>query len=276
MGCGPAGLSAAINARARGKDLVVLGGDFCSPKLHSSPRIDNYLGLPGVTGEELRQRFLDHAQKTGIPIVNCRVISINNMESGFFLNTDKGDGYTARSVILAVGADIRDTIPGEKEYLGKGVSYCATCDALFFKGKITAVVAYSREGEEEARFLSQVCKKVFYLPQYTGSPEGLGENVEIIYGPPTAIEGEKIVEILYLGKERLQVNGIFIVKDSVPVEQLLPGIRRSGNFIEVDRDMATNIKGVYAAGDCTGKPFQLAKAVGEGQLAALSAVKHLS
>lgn len=277
IGCGPAGLSAAINVKARGKELIVLGGDFCSPKLHSSPRIDNYLGLPGITGEELRQKFLEHAEKTEIPIVNCRVNSVRNENGRFFLNTGNGTDYTARGVILALGVGVRSTIAGEKEFLGRGVSYCATCDALFFKGKTVAVAAYSKEGEEETQFLSQVCSKVYYIPLYQGLREGsLGENVEIVFDRPKEIIGEKVVQFLGLEKEQLKVDGIFIIRDSVPVEQLIPGIKVSGNFIEVSRDMASSVEGVYAAGDCTGKPFQLAKAVGEGQIAALSAVKYLS
>jgi thioredoxin reductase (NADPH) len=277
IGCGPAGLSAAINAKARNKHVIVLGGNFCSPKLHRSPRIDNYLGLPGISGEELRQRFLEHVEKAGVSIRKCKVISVFPQDGSFLIQTEEEEPYSARAVILALGVTARTALPGEKEFLGRGVSYCATCDALLYKGKTTAVLAYEKEAEEEAKVLAGVCQKVYYLPQYKDRPgNSLGDNVEIIEAEPTVIEGEKLVEFLNLEQERLQVDGIFIVRESVPVEQLVPGIKMSGKFIQVDSDMAANVPGIFAAGDCVGEPFQLAKAVGQGQIAALSAAKYLS
>lgn len=277
IGCGPAGLSAAINARARNKSVIVVGGSFCSPKLHRSPRIDNYLGLPGISGEELRQLFLEHTKKAGISIEKDKVLSVYPQGGGFLVQTEKEKTYSARAVILALGVTTGKTLPGEKEFLGRGVSYCATCDALFFKGKTTAVIAYEPQAEEEAKVLAEVCQKVYYLPQHKEPLEkGMAPNVEIVEARPTAIEGEKLVEFLVLGQERLQVDGIFIVRESVPAEQLVPGLELSGKFIRVGADMATSVPGVYAAGDCVGEPFQLAKAVGQGQVAALSAAKYLS
>lgn len=277
IGCGPAGLSAAINARARNKKVVVVGGDFCSPKLHRSPIIDNYLGFPQIKGEELRQKFLEHVAEAEVPLDTCKVTSVIPKDESFYVQTDKQQHYTARSVILALGVTTGNTLPGEKEFLGRGVSYCATCDAQFYKGKTAAVIAYERGAEEEAKFLSETCDKVFYLPQYeNGDIESLGDNVEVIDSKPTAVYGEKLVEFLELGQERLEVDGIFIVRESVPVEQLVPGIELSGKFIQVDSDMASAVPGVFAAGDCVGKPFQLAKAVGQGQVAALSAARYLS
>lgn len=276
VGCGPAGLSAALNAKARRKSMIVLGGDFCSPKLHHAHKIDNYLGLPGLSGEELRERFLNHVREAGIAVQNAIVKSIFKNDPFFLLNTSKGD-YTARAVVLALGVAAKNTIPGEKEFLGKGVSYCGTCDANFFKGKTAAVVGFARGAREEVKLLSEVCSKVFYLPQHDDAFEGrFGENVEIIRKEPTAIEGEKTVEFLHLGQERIEVNGIFIIRDFVPAGELLPGINLKENYIDVDGNMATNVPGVFAAGDCTGKPFQLAKAVGQGQIAALNAAALLS
>lgn len=277
IGCGPAGLSGAINARARNKSVIILGGEFCSPKLHRSPRIDNYLGFPGIKGEDLRQRFLEHVREAQVPMENCRVTSVVFQDHKFLIQTDKQQQFTGKAVVLALGVISQKTLPGEKKLLGRGVSYCATCDAMFYRGKKVAVIAYRQEAEEDARLLAETCEQVYFLPQYQGDlPESLGENVAIVQGKPTGILGENIVESLALEQERLEVNGIFIIRESVPVEQLVPGIQLAGGFIEVDSTMATSVPGVYAAGDCVGEPFQLAKAVGQGQVAALSAARYLS
>ena len=276
VGCGPAGLSAAINAKARNKSVLVAGGEFCSPKLHNSPRIDNYLGLPAINGEALRQRFLEHVQAAKVPIETCKVTSVFPQEGGFLVQTDREQQFSARALVLTLGVMRQTALTGEKEYLGKGVSYCATCDAMFFRGKRVAVVAYEKGAEEEAQLLSETCEKVYYLPQYQDAVGEFGDNVEIINAKPTAVKGEKIVEFLEIGQEHLEVNGIFIIRESVPVEQLVPGIQLSGRFIQVDASMATTVPGVFAGGDCVGEPLQLAKAVGQGQVAALSAAKYLS
>lgn len=277
VGCGPAGLSAAINARARNKKVIIIGGEICSPKLYRSHQIDNYLGIPEIPGAELRDRFLDHVEQAGVPIERAKVTSIMPQESGFLVQTSGEQQFSAGAVVLAVGVTSEETLPGEKEFLGRGVSNCATCDAMFFRGKPVAVVAYNKEAEEEARLLSQVSSKVYYLPQYTGAvPQDLGENVEIIKDEPQAIEGEKIVETLVLDQGSLQVNGVFVIRETVPVAQLVPGIELADSFIKVDDVMATSVPGVFAAGDCVGEPFQVAKAVGQGQVAALSAAAYLS
>jgi len=277
IGCGPAGLSAAINARVRNKSLKIFGGEFCSPKLYSSPKINNYLGFPEIKGSKLRDLFLEHVQKMDINIERTKVVSIFKNNYLFELQTREGETYKSRTIILAVGVTSTDTLPGEEALLGRGVSYCATCDAAFFKGKEVAVVAYESEGEHEAKFLAGGCKKVYFIPLYKNPPEKLGENIEIVKGKPTAVVGEKFVQFLELGQERLEVQGIFIIRETVPMDRLLPGLEMTEDkFIKVNLDMETNIPGVFAAGDCVGKPFQLAKAVGQGQVAALKAADFLN
>lgn len=272
VGCGPAGISAALNAKARNKKVIIVGGELCSPKLYHAHQIDNYLGIPGVSGAELRQRFLEHVEKADVEIENAKVTAVFPQEEGFMVQTNGERQFIAGAVVLAVGVTSDATLPGEKEYLGRGVSNCATCDAMFYRGKPVAVIAYSRSAEEEARLLSEVSSKVYYLPQYKeGVPEDFAENVEIIVAEPKAIEGDKLVETLVLEQGALQVNGIFVIRETVPVAQLVPGIELEEGFIKVDAKMATSVKGVFAAGDCVGEPFQVAKSVGQGQVAALSA-----
>lgn len=274
IGCGPAGLSAAVNAKIRQKEILILGGEFCSPKMNKSPWIDNYLGFPHINGEDLRQNFLKHLQEMGIKIHKAKVDSISPGEGGFALADNGGQTYTAKSIIIASGVAHTGYLPGEAEFLGKGVSYCGTCDAPFFKGKKVAVIAYTKEGEEEANFLADLCEEVYYIPLYK-EIKTLKEQIKIVKQKPKAILGQEQVNTLELSEDKLAVEGVFIFREVTPVEQLVPGVATEEGQIKVNRDMATSLNGIFAAGDCTGKPFQLAKAVGEGQVAALNAVKFL-
>jgi len=276
VGCGPAGLSAAVNAKIRKKTVKIIGGEVCSPKLYSSPEINNYLGFPNIKGSELREQFLKHVKGFGIDIAKTKVINIFPGESGFELLTTENEICRARAVIIAVGVTSAGTLPGEEEFLGRGVSYCATCDAPLYKGKNVAVVAFEKEGEKEAGLLSQYSSRVYFIPRYKDAPQFVGDNVEIINDIPTAVVGDKSVSSLELKKGRLEVQGVFIIRETVPVDKLLPGLEMlNERYIKVNLNMETNIPGVFAAGDCVGKPFQLAKAVGQGQVAALTAADYL-
>lgn len=274
VGCGPAGLSAALNAKARNKEVIVLGGEFCSTKLHKSPEVNNYLGIPGIVGEDLRQKFLEHTEQAGVSIENAVVDKIYPMTNEFNI-TAKTHNYRAKTVILATGFVDTRYLPGEEELIGRGVSYCATCDGMFYRDRKVAVIGYDQEAEQEANFLADICQEVYYLPQYKDI-SGLSDKIKIIEEKPKAIQGENNVSSLLLANdENLPVNGIFIIRQVTPVEQLVPGLETEGSQIKVDRKMATNVPALYAAGDCTGRPWQLAKAVGEGQVAALNAVSYL-
>lgn len=274
IGCGPAGLSAAINARVRDKNLILFGAKLCSPALHKAHRIDNYLGIPEIGGEELRQCFLRHGQQMGIKPDLRGITAIYPMGDYFELQL-REESIQTRTLILTTGVSIKKPLPGEEEFTGKGVSYCATCDGNFFRNKTVVVIADNAEGEEEANFLAELAATVYYIPLYKGeySPP---ENVKILEDKPQRFEGGMKLEkvVLKSGKE-LEVHGCFIHKEQLPLTSIVPGLELAKNHVKVDRDMATNIPGLYAAGDVTGRPYQLAKAVGEGQVAALSAVKYL-
>ncbi|MDA8234030.1 MAG: NAD(P)/FAD-dependent oxidoreductase [Clostridia bacterium] len=275
IGCGPAGLSAAINAKIRNKDLIVFGGDLCSPKLAHAPTVDNYLGFYDVKGEELRDKFVNHAQTMGVPIEKARVDNISPGD-GVFTLTVRNDHCQAKTVIVAVGTPNTKFLPGEEKFIGLGVSYCATCDGPLFRDKKVALVAYTDEALEEANFLSEICQQVYFLPLFQGDLTKLNPKLEVITGNPKAIIGDQTVSGIELDIQKtLEVNGVFIIRPTVPPQQLIPGLLLEGNDIKVSRTMETNIPGLYAAGDCTGKPWQLAKSVGEGQTAALQSVKYL-
>jgi len=273
IGCGPAGLSAAVNTTIRNKKTIVYGGEFCSPKLHRAPHVNNYLGFWDVSGEKLREKYLTHVQELQINIEHQRIDNI--YPSGDTFNVvSKGNMILCSAIVIAVGLQNPKYLPGEEELLGKGVSYCATCDGLLYKGKKVAVIGYDKEAEEEANYLAGVAGQVIYLPLY----EGLGnldERIQILKEKPKSLLGKETLQALETDGETLELDGLFIIRDSVPPAQLLPGLEMAKNAILVDRKMATNIPGVFAAGDCTGPPYQLAKAVGEGAVAGLSAASYL-
>ena len=167
--------------------------------------------------------------------------------------------YECRAVILAPGITREKLYPGEAEYLGRGVSYCATCDGMLYRGKTVALIGGSEEARHDAEFLRGIGCNVIELPG--------AARYEII--------GTQRAEAVVSGGETYPVDGVFIIKDTVSVANLMPGLERSGAAISVGRGMETSIPGVFAAGDCTGKPYQAAKAVGEGNIAALSACEYI-
>ncbi|MBE3575587.1 MAG: NAD(P)/FAD-dependent oxidoreductase [Firmicutes bacterium] len=274
VGCGPAGLSAAINLAIRQKSFLVLGTDLCSPKMQKSPQIDNYLGVPAISGEELRQRFLHHAAAMGVEIRKARVDTIYPDGEGFSLSA-KGEIYQARSLIIATGVASTRLLPGEQDLLGRGVSYCATCDGPLYRGRTVAVLAYAPEAEEEANYLAGVAGRVLYIPLYR--PVGpLDSRVQVLpQQRPERIEGAGRVERLVLSGQTLAADAVFIFREMTPAQQLMAELEMENGNIKVDRHQATNVPGIFAAGDCTGRPYQLAKAVGEGQVAALEAASYL-
>lgn len=276
IGCGPAGLSAAVNASIRRKSVALFGGELCTPKLQKSPLVSNYLGLPEIPGRDLREKFLEHARSLEIPIHQIRVDSVNQNNEGGFTVTAKDRIIDARAVILATGVTVHKLIEGEQEFIGKGVGYCATCDGPLYRGKDVALIAYTPEGVEEANFLAGFCRKVYFIPGNEQVIEGLKPEVEVVDNQkPLAITGNGFVSGVKLDGRELAVDGIFIYRETYLPERLVPGLAVTDNHVQVDRSYKTNIRGVYAAGDCTGKPYQLAKAVGEGQVAALNTSQYL-
>ena len=274
IGSGPAALSAAVNARQRNKSVCVFGRSLDSSLLFAAEKVDNYLGMPDLSGEEMLNQFYAHAVKRGVEFKASRISQIMSMGDYFVINADN-EFFEAKTLILAIGLNKSKGISGEMEYLGKGVSYCATCDGMLYRNKKVVVVGENEEGEAEANFLADVCEKVVYLPLYQ-PVLNLKETVEILNGKPKAVIGEgSRVTGIEAGDERVECDGIFFAKNSTPPESLLFGLHTDGKNIMVDRSMATNLPGVFAAGDCTGAPFQIAKAVGEGLVAALSAAAYI-
>jgi thioredoxin reductase (NADPH) len=275
LGCGPAGLSAAVNATIRNKKVIVIGHEVCSPPLHKAQKIDNYLGIPGVSGEELLDRFMDHIEQMGIEIMSSKAEAVNG-EDDYYNILVKDEVIKCRAIVIATGIPYRETLPRENAFLGKGLGYCATCDGPLYRGKDVLLIGHSAEAESEANFMAEICNKVFYLPLYrnTGS---LDERVKVINARPRAIAGRDMVEGLELDNgETVRVDGLFVLGAETAPDRLLPGLELKDNHIMVNRQQETSLSGVFAAGDCTGPPYQVAKSVGEGQIAGLNASKYVS
>ncbi|MBX4258533.1 NAD(P)/FAD-dependent oxidoreductase [Clostridium estertheticum] len=273
IGTGPAGLEAAINAKIRNKNIVIFGNKDLSPKLTKAAKVNNYLGLYNLTGIELKNKFADHIKDMGVEIVNEKINNVYAMGDYFALMVNE-KVYEAKAIILATGIEYTKPLIGEEEFLGKGVGYCATCDAPLYKGKTVVIVGYNKESVEEANYVSELSGKTYYIPMYKGE-YNLNENVEIINNKPLKIVGDDVVTKMILDQGEIATDGIFMLRDSVSPSQLVPGIEIENGHIKVDRDMKTSIDGCYAAGDCTGTPYQYMKSAGEGLVAALSAVSYV-
>ena len=273
VGSGPAGIQAALNAKIRNKTFKVFGTKEISPKLVKAHQINNYLGFYGKSGKEIRDEFAKHLEAMDIEITEEKINNIYSMGDYFALMGSKNT-YEATTVILATGVNFGKPLKGEEEYLGRGVGYCATCDAPLYKDKIVTIIAYNKHEESEANFLAQVASKVYYIPMYKEEVE-VDESIEIIKDTPVEIVGEQFVQKLILKNNEIETDGLFILRDSISPGQLVPGLELDKNHVQVDRKMATNLKGCFAAGDIVGTPYQYIKAAGEGNIAALSAVSYL-
>lgn len=273
VGSGPAGLSAAINGKIRNKNVILFGHKHLSNKLVKAPKINNYLGYHDVTGEELKDAFTKHIEAMGIEIVQEKINAIYAMGDFFSLMVND-KVYEAKTVIIATGMEFTKPMKGEEEFLGRGVGYCATCDAPLYKGKKVTIIAYNKEAEEEANYVSELASDLYFIPMYKGN-YNLNPNIKVIQDRPVEIVGDSMVRKILLAKSELETDGVFILKDSISPGQLVPGLELENEHIKVDRTMATNIEGCFAAGDCTGKPYQYLKSAGEGQVAALNAVSYI-
>ena len=274
IGSGPAGVSAAITAKLRGKNVLLFGSKELSEKIGKAHRIQNYPGLPDVTGEDLRAAFQRHLDSMGLTVTEARVNAVYAMGDYFAVQTAQ-ETYEATTVILATGVVQGKALPGEEEYLGRGVSYCATCDAPLYRGKAVAVVGSSPAAEPEAAYMAEVAGSVLYLPLYEGTPD-LPAAVQMVREKPTAVVGETNVTALRTDAGEYPVDGVFLLRDAMAPTQLVPGLEGNGGHVAVNAKMQTNLPGCFACGDAVGLPYQYVKAAGEGNVAALSAVEYLA
>lgn len=274
IGSGAAGISAALTLKLRNKNILWLGNPNLSAKISSAHLVVNYPGLNAVSGREMCGAFSAQIAAAGLEITHRRATGVY-ATGDFFTVLCGQDSFEGRSVIVATGVDSVKTIAGESEFLGRGVSYCATCDGFLYRGKTIAVICTDKALEEEVKFLSETAGQVYYTAVYKNA-EINGDNVRCMPHMPVSIEGKGRVERICYGEESLPVDGAFILKSAVAPSVLVPGIKAEGGHIAVDRMQRTNIAGLFAAGDCTGRPYQYAKAAGEGNVAAHSACEYLA
>lgn len=271
LGSGPAGLGAAVAARGRNKSVLVIGNRWQDSPLAKAERVDNYLGLPGLTGSGMLEAFHEHAVNMGAEFVVGKAISL--MAWNGFMVTVGSQVYEGKALILAPGVVRQAKYPGEEEYLGRGVSYCATCDGMLYRGRAVTVVGRSKDAPQEANYLKSLgCQVVYVSPQ---EPKGLDREIPFVRAGKLEVRGTDRVSALVADGAELPCEGVFILRDALAPTDLLPDLELRNGAIAVDREMATSLPGVFAAGDCTGGPLQVAKAVGEGHTAGLSAAEYV-
>ena len=294
IGSGPAGLSAAIYAQRACLDTIVIEKNGISGgQVLNTWEVDNYPGFPGVTGFELSRQFREHANKLGARVVQDEVVQVE-LSGNVKKVVCEEETYEARCVILASGAHHRTLeVPGEEELRGAGVSYCATCDGAFFRGRTVAVVGGGDAALEDAIFLARMCEKVYIVhrrDKLRGAKrlqERLQalENIEFVWNSETvAIEGNAQVEALRLrqtqtGEEkRLDVDGVFIAVGIAPESELYAGqleLDEQG-YIRADESGQTSVPGVFAAGDVRTKALrQILTAASDGANCVASAERYL-
>ena len=257
VGSGIAGISAALTLKANGKNFMLLGSPDLSVKISRAECIRNYPGLSSVTGREFTRALKKQLAEAEISVTDERVSGVYAMGGKFAVLTQSGVSFESKTVILATGVESVKRLDGEEEFLGRGVSYCATCDGFLYKGKTIGVLSTSKRFEHEVEYLAKLAGKVYLMPMYKDVGD-FSENVE-----------KKVNRLVFKDGE-LPVDGVFLLKESISPAVLVGGLEMSEGHVAVARDMSTNLKGCFAAGDCTGRPYQYAKAAGEGNIAAHS------
>lgn len=273
IGSGPAGVSAAINAKLLGKNFIWLGSRPVSKKAALAELIKNYPGLPDVTGGELTWALKNHAEGMGISLAEEVVTGVYRTDGAFTLIAGNRDVET-RTVILCLGVEAAKPLEGEEKFLGRGVSYCATCDGFLYKGKDIAVICTDKQFEHEIEYLCSLAATAYVVPLYKNY-EIAAQNARLVLKSPLRLDGGSRLEEVVFKDEKLRVDGAFLLKAALSPSTLVHGLETEGGHIRTDRACATNIPGIFAAGDCTGRPYQYAKAVGEGNVAVHSAVAYL-
>ena len=293
IGSGPAGLSAAIYGKRAGLDaLVIEKNPMSGGQVLTTYEVDNYLGMPGINGFDMGMQFRAHADKLGVAFKEAEVESVEDRGSYKIVKT-KEEALETKTVLLASGAEhAKLGVPGEEAFAGKGVSYCATCDGAFFRGKNTAVVGGGDVALEDAIYLSRICRKVYLIhrrDELRGAKilqEELKQipNITVLYSHAvTKIQGEDAVEALVVkdlktGEESsLEVSGVFIAVGIHPNTALLENIaaRDEDGYILAGEDGVTDRPGIFVAGDTRKKPLrQIVTAVADGANAAISAASY--
>ena len=287
IGAGPSGLSAGIYAKRANLSVAVFEKSTPGGKVNTATKIENYAGIASISGPELAFQIYEHAMNMGVNIKSEEILSIDKKDNYFLVSTLKNK-YETYSIIIASGlSNKKMQLKNESTFEGRGVSYCATCDGNFFKNKNVAVIGNDDIAINEAMYLANLCSKVYYLTKqidkYDLEKLNRFSNIEVIDNAKAiAINGENSVSsLVYLKDEKeheILVKGVFPLGEEVTNLRFLLnlGVKIEKNFIVVDKNMATNVRGVFASGDVTNNPLkQIVTAAGDGAIAATSAIKYV-
>jgi len=274
IGTGPAGLSAALTLKLHNKEIIWFGSPALSDKVGKSEKIANYPGVPMVSGTDLNAAFEAQAKEMELEPKDARVTNIADMGGKYMVLADN-EVYETRAILLATGVASAKGMEGEAELLGRGVSYCATCDGFLYKGKTVAVFCTDERMAHDIKYLEEICGKVYVYTSF--GYEAAAETTEKLGSPFKKLSGGLKCDSVELANgTKLDVDGVFILRPAIAPATLFPGLETEGAHIKAGRSQETNYKGCYAAGDCTGRPYQIAKAVGEGNVAAHAILEYLN
>lgn len=293
IGAGTAGMSAAIYAKRAGKDVVMLEGYMPGGQIVVTPEVDNYPALGKVSGYDFAMGLYNQATELGTEMISAEVKKVSRSDGGFLIEYDGGELWT-KALIIATGAKNRKLeVEGEEKLTGYGVSYCATCDGAFFRGKAVAVVGGGNTAFEDAEVLASMCSKVYLVHRREGfraEPEKVAKvknmpNVEFVLNAKVAslIGGDKvkgvILEDTVTGERKeLKLDGVFVAVGQTPSTDIFEGLvrRDKAGYIVADESCVAG-DGVFVAGDCrTKKVRQLVTAAADGSVAALAASEYCS
>lgn len=296
IGSGPAGLSAAVYGKRAGLNLLIIEENPMSGgQVLNTSEVDNYLGMPGIGGFDMGVKFREHADAAGAEFKTAAVTSIRDGGEMKIVETSDGTSYEAKTLILATGAEHAPLgVPGEEEFKGRGVSYCATCDGAFFRGKDVAVVGGGDVAVEDAVYLARMCRKVYLIHRRDSLRAAKGlqdkltacENIEILWNRTVkdihgsgSVEAVTLLHVTEQAEEELAVEGVFIAvgmhpnteafRDTVPCDEK--------GYVIAGEDCVTKAEGIFAAGDLRTKQVrQIITAVADGACAVASAERYLT
>ena len=290
VGSGPAGMSAAVYGKRAGLSVLVIEKVYYGTgQVAESSHVDNYLGIPGINGYELGEKFRSHAESLDVEFKDGEVIQFEKAADRWYVHLKNGETLESKTVVYAAGAAHRHLgVPGEEEFSGKGVSYCATCDGAFFKGKDVAVVGGGNTAMDDAIYLSDICNKVYLVHRrdvFRGDATTLTklketENIELVVPAKVQeVKGGQVVTALQLEDGRsLEVSGVFVAVGMQPATSMLQGIvlMDDNGYIIADETGKTSAAGFFAAGDVRTKELrQIITAVADGANAATSAERYI-
>ena len=291
IGSGPAGLSASIYIKRANLNVLVIEKDYeGTGQVAESGKVDNYLGIPGISGYELGEKFREHALKAGVNFLEANVINIKKQKDNIIrVELENGEYVEAKTIIYAAGATHRRlNVLGEEKYLGRGVSYCAICDGAFYKNKVVAVIGGGDVALDDAVYLSEIAKKVYLIhrrKEFRGAESTLNllkekENVEILINSEvdSILGDDKVTGILLKNKREIILDGIFSAIGMTPKTEILKELidLDEYGYVKADETGKTNLKGFFVAGDVRKKELrQIVTAVSDGANAATSAINYI-